>query len=37
MAAARLTEQEMHDSKFGERAAINKAKAVKRARRDAAK
>jgi len=25
----------MHDSKFGERKAINKAKAIKRARRDA--
>ena len=29
--------QEMHDSGFGERQATNKAKAVKRAKRDAAK
>lgn len=32
-----LTCQEMHDSKFGERKAINKAKAIKRAKRDAIK
>jgi ATP-dependent RNA helicase DDX49/DBP8 len=29
--------QEMHDSGFGERQATNKAKAIKRAKRDAAK
>lgn len=34
--ARRVATMEMHDSKFGERAAINKAKAIKRARRDAA-
>ncbi|WVR07019.1 hypothetical protein IAU60_004058 [Kwoniella sp. DSM 27419] len=33
--ARRMATMEMHDSGFGERQAINKAKAVKRARRDA--
>jgi len=33
---ARSDRQEMHDSGFGERQATNKAKAIKRARRDAA-
>ncbi|GMK54517.1 hypothetical protein CspeluHIS016_0111030 [Cutaneotrichosporon spelunceum] len=35
--ARRMATMEMHDSKFGERKAINQAKAAKRARRDAAK
>ncbi|WOO85035.1 ATP-dependent RNA helicase DBP8 [Vanrija pseudolonga] len=35
--ARRVATMEMHDSGFGERQAINKAKAIKRARRDAAK
>lgn len=35
--ARRLAGMEMHDSGFGERKAVNKAKAIKRARRDAAK
>jgi ATP-dependent RNA helicase DDX49/DBP8 len=30
-----LTSEEMHDSGFGERQATNKAKAIKRAKRDA--
>lgn len=33
--ARRLASMEMHDSDFGERKAVNKAKAIKRARRDA--
>ncbi|KLT42208.1 DEAD-domain-containing protein [Cutaneotrichosporon oleaginosum] len=36
-AARRMAAMEMSDSKFGERKAINQAKAIKRARRDAAK
>ncbi|GFZ43946.1 ATP-dependent RNA helicase DBP8 [Saitozyma sp. JCM 24511] len=35
--ARRVATMEMHDSGFGERQATNKAKAIKRARRDAAK
>lgn len=35
--ARRLAGMEMHDSGFGERKAVNKAKAIKRARRDKAK
>lgn len=34
--ARRLASMEMHDSDFGERKAVNKAKAIKRARRDRA-
>lgn len=34
--ANELITQEMHDSSFGERQAVNKAKAIKRAKRDAA-